>query len=610
MKKLDQWLTKEFPGKNSPKRNFQKKDFQKKPGIRKLVSARTALPKAQFKPSKILQGKLKVIPLGGLNEVGKNMMVFEYEQDIIVVDMGLEFPSEDMLGIDYVIPDVSYLENNKKRIRAVIITHGHLDHIGGIPYILPKLDFPPIFATKLTIGLIGKKIEEFGLQKFAKLNVVDPKDVLKLGKFKVEFFRAAHSIPDAVGVIIDTPIGKLVHTGDFKFDDTPSTDKGKADLNKIQSLGSQNVLALFSDSTNALKKGHTKSEEFIGLTLEEIIQHANNRVIIASFSSLIGRIQQIIEIAVKYNRKVFVSGKSMRDNIEIARKLGYLNFPKDSVLDIRKYKNVPDNQALILTTGSQGEAVSALARIANKEHKNIKVKKGDLIILSSKPIIGNERAIVNVINKLCILGAEVIDNEIMDVHTSGHGRQDELKRMIDLVRPKYFIPVHGEYYMRQRHGVLAREECGVPENKILMLQNGDVLLADRSGLQLSPEKIETKYVLIDGRGEGHVGSQVQVERENMSLNGALILIFKIFKKTHKLMGHVDVISKGFIYMHESDEVTREVSQIAEEAYRRLMSRNPHAPYPDIKKYIQQSVDHYTHEKLERSPLIVPLIVEV
>ena len=565
------------------------------------------LPKAPRKQTAILKGKVKIIPLGGLNEVGKNMTAFEYEDDIIIVDMGLEFPSEDMYGIDYVIPDISYLEDNKRRIRGIVITHGHLDHIGGIPYILPKLDFPPIFATKLTIGLIKKRIDEFKQDRLAKLNVINPDLPLKLGKFLCTFFRVAHSIPDAVGVVVDTPVGKLVHTGDFKFDETPARNQAPADIAKMEALGHQNVLALFCESTNSLKPGHSMSERDVGITLTKIIKEATGRVIIASFSSQVGRIQQVIDAAVANNRKVYVSGRSMSETMSISASLGYLSFPQNTVFDIKKYKKVPDEQTLILTTGSQGESVSALSRIAAGEHPHVKVKKGDMIVLSSSPIIGNEQAISTVINKLSLLGAEVIHNQIMEVHTSGHGKQDELARMINYVKPKYLVPIHGEYYMRQELARLAQKRCGMKNDQILMIQNGNVLVAEPNNLKISEETIETKYVLIDGLGEGHIDSQVQMDREIMSQNGALVVL--VYVKGNKLGRTPDVVSRGFIYLHESEEITSEISQLAADAYRRIMDKNPGANRQDIKKYIRQTIDKYTHTKIERRPLIVPLLIE-
>lgn len=563
------------------------------------------------KPTPILKGKLKIIPLGGLDEVGKNMMAVEYENDIVIIDIGLEFPSEDMFGIDYVVPDVSYLEANKKRIRGVLITHGHLDHIGGLPYILPRLDFPPVFGTKLTMGLAKKRIEEFKQERMAKFMVIDPDKPLKLGQFLCSFFRVAHSIPDAVGIVIDTPVGKIVHTGDFKFDATPARNQLPADIHKMEALGTKNVLALFCESTNALKPGHSMSEKDVGETLEKIVRECPGRIIIASFSSQIGRVQQIIDAAEKNNRKIFVSGRSMRENMQISATLGYLSFKKDLIKDIKQYKKVPDHEALILTTGSQGESVSALTRMAANEHPHLKVKKGDTIVLSSSPIPGNEKSINSVINNLTILGANVIHNQIMDVHASGHGMQDELVRMVNLIKPKYLVPVHGEYYMRYGLLNLAKAHCGIPEERIIMLQNGNILLGETGGIvKKSDETVETKYILIDGLGEGQAGTQVQMDREILSQNGALIVLVYVSNKGKKLNRAPDVVSRGFIYMHESDEITREIGEIAATAYRNIQEKNPGANRQDIKKYIRQTIDKYTHTKLERRPLIIPLIIEV
>ncbi len=437
------------PHKGSPKKAKTKSD------------GHTSAPSPTLKPTPVLRGKLKMIPLGGLDEVGKNMLALEYEDDIVILDMGFEFPDEDMRGIDYVIPDTSYLEANKKRIRGVVLTHGHLDHIGGIPYILPKLDFPPVYGTKLTIGLAKRRTEEFKQERMTKFNVIDPKEKIKLGKFTCSFFRVAHSIPDSVGIVVDTPVGKVVDTGDFKFDDTPVGSQHHAEIGKMKALGTQNVLALFCEATNALKPGHSISEREVQKTLNEIVGKTEGRIVVASFSSQIGRIQQLLDAAAKNGRKVFVSGRSMLTNIKIASELGYLKFPKELVSEIKKYKNVADKKTLIITTGSQGEAISALARMAANEHAHIKIKEGDTIILSSSPIIGNERPIHTVINRLTKLGANVIHNALMDVHTSGHGNRDELVRMINYIKPKYLVPIHGEFYMRKALMLLAQEKCGM-----------------------------------------------------------------------------------------------------------------------------------------------------
>ncbi len=604
-----EFFKKKHQAEHKPAHNRRAAQPVRSPGGRSAFNKQTRAPASNRPPHKILKGKLKIIPLGGLGEVGKNLMVIEYEDDIIIIDMGFEFPSEDLFGIDYVIPDVSYLEENKKRIRGIVLTHGHLDHIGGLPYILPKLDFPPVYGTPLTIGLAQKRVDEFKQQKLTKLHTINPDQPLKLGRFLCRFFRVAHSIPDAVGIIVDTPVGKIVHTGDFKFDDTPARNQPKADIHKMQALGRQNVLALFCESTNALKEGHSMSEREVGKTLEKVIHEAPGRVIVASFSSQIGRIQMIIDAAAKCNRKVYVSGRSMRTNIDIATKFGSLHIPQGTISDVKKYKKDNDERTLILTTGSQGEPVSALTRMASGEHPHVKIKKGDTIIFSSSPIIGNEKAIYTTINNLSILGAEVIHNQIMDVHSSGHGKQDELKKMIDFVRPKYLIPIHGEYYMRKELARLGKEKCRIPEDKIIMIENGDVLHAAQGKVEKSKEKVDTKYILIDGSGEGEIGSQVQADRSMMSENGTLVILIHINKKGKRLKKTPDIVTRGFIYMHESKETTEDIAKLAGEAYKAIQKKDSKASRRDIKLYIKQSVDRYTRKKLERRPLIIPLIIE-
>lgn len=590
-----------------PQSQPQRQQFQ----TQKLQSQRPQLKaQNQGQTYPALKGELKIIPIGGLDEVGKNMTIFEFGNDIIIVDMGLEFPGEELLGIDYVIPDVKYLEKNKKKIRGVFITHGHLDHTGGIPYILPKLDFPPVYSLPLTIGLIEERIKEFKIQKFAKLHTIKPEEKIKLGNFSVSFFRVAHSIPDAVGIVIDTPAGKIVTTGDFKFDETPPRNMKMADMQKMADLGRQNVLALLCESTNATKPGHTISEKDVGEVLDGIIAKAKGRVIIASFSSQIGRVQQILDSAVKNRRKVFVSGRSMKTNIEVSAKLGYLSMPKELVNDIKKYKEkeVRDEETLILTTGAQGEGSSSLSRMADSEHSQYKVKKGDLIIISASPIIGNERSVSNVINKLCMLGAEVIHTQIMEVHTSGHAKQEELKQMINLIRPKYLIPIHGEFFMRQALANLAIKDCGIPEQAVIMLQNGDVLTTDAGKVRRTKEKIETNYILIDGSGEGQIDSQVIIDRQIMSENGALLVLIYASAKTGKLMKEPDVVSRGFIYPHELNEITKEVSKIAATSYGTISAKKG-VDRKDMKNFVKLSVDKFVTKRLDRRPLIVPLIIE-
>ncbi|MFA4891307.1 MAG: RNase J family beta-CASP ribonuclease [Candidatus Gracilibacteria bacterium] len=585
-------------------------------GFRDTHYSRGTIDKPQKTPPLLPDFRgLRIIPIGGLNEIGKNLTIFEYnhtgnpkDKQILIIDMGLQFPEEDMLGVDYVIPDTSYLEANKKKIIGVVITHGHLDHIGGIPYILPKIDFPRVYATRLTKGLIDNRLKEFKLTRQAKVSAIDPKQSLKLGSFKIDFFRVAHSIPDSVGVIIDTPEGKIVHTGDFKFDDSPAGIQPKADLDKIGALGSQNVLALLSDSTNALKPGHTMSEFEIGQNLEGIIQQAKGRIIIASFSSLIGRIQQIFDYAEKAGRKIFVSGRSMEENIKIALSLGFLKIKLGQMHSVKNLNKAKDTEALILTTGSQGEAVSALTKISLSDHPHVRIKKGDTVVVSSTPIIGNERSIYTVINNLCVLGARVIHSQIMDIHTSGHGYQSELIQMIMSVKPKYFIPIHGEYFMRQTHKELAIQN-GIPEQNCVIAQNGDVIEIAHKEVRLAPQKVPANYILIDGLGEGTIGSQVMVDRQKMSQNGIVAIILEINKKTKALKAPPNILSRGFTYMHEYEQITVELSDLIGKAYKEFQKFRPDADRKEVKRYIASVAEKYTHQKLERRPLIFPLVFE-
>lgn len=553
-------------------------------------------------------GVLRVVPLGGLDEVGKNMMIFEYGADIVIVDMGFQFPEEDMLGIDYVIPDVSYLMNKTERIRGVLITHGHLDHIGALPYLLPKLNFPPVFGSKLTMGLVQKRLEEFGLLHKAKLHTIDPAKQLRLGVFAIDWFRVNHSIPDGLGLMIKTPAGNIVHTGDFKFDYTPVFQQ-PADYAKIASFGSQNIVAMFSDSTNALKPGFTISEKKIGNTLHEIIGQAQGRIIIAAFSSLIGRIQQIFNSAASCGRKVFISGRSMVDNISISHHLGFLKIPPGLVSPVNKIGKTKDEHVLILTTGSQGEAVSALTRMAIGDHAQISIKKGDTVVLSSSPIPGNERSIYTVINNLVRLGARVIFNQVMDVHTSGHAQKEDLKLMINLVRPKYLIPIHGELFMRQAHAELGRE-LGMFEKNVIVLENGNVMEIFRGEAKKTAETVDAKYIMIDGKGVGDVGAQIIMDRQIMSENGMLVVLFTVNGKNKTLVRDPEIISRGFIYMRESQEIVGEIINVARKTYEEAIARMPDGKRGELKAYIRGCLDRFSHKKIERRPLVLPIIVEI
>lgn len=566
-----------------------------------------------FKNQKIKKGVLRIIPMGGLNEVGQNMMIFEYENDIILVDMGFMFPDDDMLGIDYVVPDTTYLEERRKNIRAVIITHGHLDHIGGIPYMIEKLGYPPMYGTRLTMGLVENRLEEFKMVKNVKLNVINPNDQLRFGAFKVDFFRVNHSIPDGVGVYLQTPAGNAVHTGDFKFDETPA-DGIAAQIDKMMAIGRNGVDVLLSDSTNALKPGHTVSEMVIGETLDEIMGSTHSRILIASFSSLIGRIGQVLQSAKKYDRKVFISGRSMLQNIELAAKLGYLKLPEGLIHPIKNVNDVPDKNCLVLTTGAQGEPMSALTRISLGTHADIQIKKGDKVIVSASPIPGNERATFTVINNLAKAGAQVIHHKIMDVHVSGHGQKEDLRRMIQYIKPGYLAPIHGEFFMRQAHGEILIEE-GYGRDKVILAENGGIIevikdhRTGKSAAQLVKETIPSKYILIDGLGMGSSDHAIISDRRHMAENGVMMPLITIHMKSRKIKGEIDMVSRGFIYMDESKEIMQRLREYTAKAYNEMMRKNPHAKRSEIKSYIRQKLDKHVHRLIARRPLIIPIIIE-
>lgn len=552
---------------------------------------------------------LRVYPLGGFEEVGKNMTVFETRKDIVIIDMGMQFPEEDMYGIDYVIPDVSALEGKANKIRGVLITHGHLDHIGAVQHLLPKLNFPKVYATPLTRGLIEKRLKEAHLLEKSKIQTISASDKLHLGDFEAEFFRVNHSIPDCVGIALNTPAGLIIHTGDFKFDFTPS-DQKPADFGKIASFGNRNVLALFSDSTNATEPGHTVSEKVVEAELDRIIEKAKGRVIVATFSSLIGRVDQVIQSGIKHNRKIFLSGRSMEDNVEIASNLGHIKTPRGTIRKLDQLKSVPDRQALVITTGSQGEEMSALTRISLGTHSKIKIKPGDTVILSSSPIIGNEKAIVTVINNLIKQGAHVVTNRNLDVHTSGHGKQGDLKLMLSLVRPRFLIPIHGELHMRAAHRDLA-EELGIQEKNIALIDNGEILEFFDGKMRKSKSKFTVNNIMIDGHGVGDDAGLVQRERQVMSEAGMVVVMLKIIE-TGKLISDPVVISKGFLYPKEGKDIFNEVAQAAKKAYVEQFGKV--AKFDNKSEYIlreavRRNCAKTIRKRINREPLILPILVQ-
>lgn len=569
--------------------------------------------KFSFRGRKSSKNKLKIIPLGGLNEVGKNMMLLEYGEDMIVIDMGLLFPEEDMLGVDYIVPDITYLQKNQHKLRGILITHGHLDHIGAISYLAPKLKNPVFYGLKLTMGMVARKISEFKrLKTHVKTVDVKPRQTFRLGAFKITFFRVNHSIPDAAGIIIETPEGFVVHTGDFKFDETPA-DGLMADTEIMEHMGTKDVLALLSDSTNSTKPGLTVSEKVVGEALDEIISNTEGRLIIASFASLIGRMQQIIDSAKKNNRKIFISGRSMVENIKLANKLGYIKYPQGLVRELRRdKKNESHNKdALILTTGSQGESLAALTRMAMKQHPHLKITKNDTIVYSSSPIIGNERAITAVINELTRIGAKVITNKHMDIHTTGHGHQEDLKRMIKLIKPKYFIPVHGEYYMRAAHRDLAIG-CGIPESNIFLADNGNIIEVENKKMSISKKSLPDKYVLVDSQTMtlSGIANHIVSERQAMSLNGVVIITANINKKTKELIS-AKTESHGFIFMRSTQKVLEEITRDSIEAYNKLQKKQKSKlSIKQAEKDFKSVIDRNFLKRIERRPLVVPIFNEV
>ena len=554
---------------------------------------------------------LKVLFLGGLNEIGgKNMMALEYGNDIIVIDMGLQFPEDDMLGVDYVVPDASYLEQNVNKIRGIVITHAHLDHIGAISYLAPRLNNPPIFGTKLSMGFVGSQLKERKLHNKVNTNVIEPKQMFKLGAFKLTLFRVNHSIPDATGVIIETPDGLIVHTGDFKFDFTPA-DGIMADLDVIESLGKKKVVLMMSDSTNAGKQGKTISEKIVGESIDEVVRNAQGRLVIATFSSLIGRMQQILDAAKKYDREVFLSGRSMVQNFKIATRLGFLKYPKGMVCELKKAKKRANSKkALILSTGSQGESLAALTRMALNAHPDLKITPNDTICFSSSPIPGNEQGLMVVMNALSKTGAKIITNKHLDVHTSGHGYAEELAMMLTMIKPKYFVPVHGQYYHRKLHGEIA-ESCGVRKDHIFLLENGSIVNVRNGQAEISKKKLPDNFTMVDNQTHSLCGvaNKIVSERQSMSLNGVIIMHTVIDKKTKKLIS-MDVQSHGFIFMRLTKKVLKEFLDECKIQYNLQHKKKQLKNIESIEILIKNIADRQILNRIQRRPLVIPVITMV
>jgi ribonuclease J len=553
--------------------------------------------------------RLRIIPLGGLEEIGRNMTIFEYNDDIVIVDCGMMFPDEKMMGVDYIVPDINYLKDKKKNIRGMIITHGHMDHIGAIPQILPEIGNPPIYTTELTRGMILKRHEEYKDLPPLNIKQVRKIDRFKLGIFDIEFFHVNHSIPDAVGLVLRTPVGNIMHTGDFKFDHSPVGDV-PADIAKIARLGSEGILALMSDSTDAEKPGYSISEAKIKKTIEKIFEDAKGRVITATFSSLISRIQEIAEVAEKSGRKLAVDGYSMRNNFEIARKLGYINAHKSTFIDIKEVDRYPDSKVAILCTGAQGEGNAVLMRIVNNEHKYVNVHHGDTVVFSSSVIPGNERSVQGMKDTLYKKGAHVIHYKMMDIHSGGHARQEDLKMMINLVRPKYLIPVHGTFFMLKLHGELG-EELGMKKENTLIGENGCVFEFNKKQEgRITGEKISTSNVMVDGIGLGDVGHVVLRDRLHLSEDGMFTIVSIVDRVRKKVVGEPQVSSRGFIYVKENFDLVNETKARVKRDINKILDGGANPDWNYVKKNIQEDVGKFLFQKTQRRPMILPIIIEV
>ena len=549
--------------------------------------------------------KLKIIPIGGLGEIGKNMTALEYGNDIIIVDCGMGFPDEDMYGVDIVLPDFSYLKNNAARIRGLILTHGHEDHIGGVPYFLKEVDVP-IYTTPLTAALVELKLEEHDLLYNTQIFTKKAGSSFRLGSFNIEFIHVNHSIPDAVALAITTPIGTVIHTGDFKIDVTPISG-GMIDLVRFGELGNKGVLALMMDSTNVEKPGHSDSERKVGDSFDKLFKGCDKRIIITTFASNVHRLQQIIDVAAKYGRKVAVTGRSMENVLRVASVLGYMDIPENVMMDLDRINKLPRNQVVIISTGSQGEAMSALYRMAFSEHKQIRVDAGDRVIISASAIPGNENTISRVIDELFHKGAEVVYDRHTDLHVSGHASQEEQKMILALVKPKFFIPVHGEYRMLVKHAELGRM-MGVQPKNIVIAENGNVIELSKKSIKLE-ETVPAGAVLVDGSGGGEVGSVVMRDRHKLAEDGMIVVVLPYSGYDHKLVGNPEIVTRGFIYVKEAEELMEELKRVTMESVSACQAQHI-TDWTAIKSRVKSNLSGYLFKTTRRSPMILPVITEI
>lgn len=550
---------------------------------------------------------VKIIPLGGLEEIGRNMTVVEYGDDILIIDMGLQFPEEDTPGIDYIIPNIAYLEPKKKKIKGVIITHAHLDHIGGVPHLMEKLGNPTIYAAPLTRAILLKRQTDFPSSPRLDIEAVQENKIYKTGVFQMEFFRVNHNIPDAIGVVIHTPLGKIVSPAEFKFD-YDRAGRPKNNIQKLTQIGNSGVLALLLDSTRAEEPGRSMPESQVERTIEEIIRKSKGRIIFATFASHLDRLKQVILIAERYHRKVAISGYSMKSNIEIAKNLGYLKTQKGTIIPIEESHRFPDRNLVYLCTGAQGEDKAVLMRIANQEHRFIKIKKGDTVILSSSVIPGNERAVQNLRDNLSRQGALVLHYRIMDIHSSGHAPQEDLKAMVKIMKPKFLMPIHGYYYMRKTLAELAKD-WGIKPQASIVVDNGNIVEINRNGFTIQEEKVPTYYIMVDGLGVGDVGDIVVRDRKMLASDGMLVIIVSVDKQTGNLLREPDIISRGFIYLKESKELIDEIKSKVKKIIDKIPGDKP-VDSEYIKEGLRDKIGQFIFSRTQRRPMVLPVVIEI
>ncbi|NLW91272.1 MAG: ribonuclease J [Syntrophomonadaceae bacterium] len=548
--------------------------------------------------------RIQIISLGGLGEIGKNMTAIRYEDNIIVIDAGLMFPEEELLGIDVVIPDITYLVENKEKVKAILLTHGHEDHVGGLPYVLREIDVP-VYGSKLTLGIVEGKLKEQSIDG-VRLNVVRPREFRKIGPFDIEFFRVSHSIPDAMGIAIHTPLGIILHTGDIKLDQTP-VDGEVVDFRKLAELGEKGVLVLLSDSTNADKPGFTMSEKVVGNTFDDLFGRCEGRIILTTFASNVHRIQQVISTANKYGRKVAIVGRSMVNNVKISNELGYMNIPEGILIEQEEINHYAANQIVVVTTGSQGEPMSALTRMATADHRWVGIVPGDTVIISASPVPGNEKLVAKTVDLLFRQGAEVIYEKSMGVHVSGHASQEELKILLNLIRPRYFIPVHGEYRHLMKHAKLA-ESLGIPRARIFVADNGQIIEVGRKKASIAG-KVASGKILVDGLGVGDVGNIVLRDRKQLSQDGIMIVVVTIQKENTEVVAGPDIVTRGFVYVRESEQLIEDAKERVREAMD-ICARKRITEWAVIKTQIRERLGKHLFEKTGRRPMILPIIMEI